>query len=286
MMHPVMKNLFEPVEHTHFEWCVLETKESVEELFATGEYQETEERILNALFDYRYLNRYNLTRLVGRGDIKKHLDKMLSQGIIGEYVLTDHAGNRQENTLIVYQLSKKADSYLLEGKKRERGYRRNNAPSEDEIYKTLSMNQYHIGMVLENKDKILSHSVHFCDTYREMGTVHIPSLIVLKNGLSLIGLPMARRDEDFTAQIRTLLKLAGYLKEKELEHRFPFIIWVASSNRALIEGMEKVRRIKELQNIPVAYILDYNTRSGNPIHQIYTAKQKGENRTELGRVML
>ena len=85
MMHPVMKNLFEPVENTHFEWCVLETKESVEELFATGEYQETEERILNALFDYRYLNRYNLTRLVGRGDIKKHLDKMLSQGIIGEY---------------------------------------------------------------------------------------------------------------------------------------------------------------------------------------------------------
>ena len=284
MMHPKMKNLFELTDGYHFELRGMESDKALEELLATKEYQVTEERILDALFDYHYLNRYNLAKIVDRGDIKRHIDKMIRQGMIEEYVLVDKNGNREENSLIAYQLSNKADQYLHE--KKDRGYRRNVPVTDEDILKTLSLNQYHIGMILENADKIQSQTINFVDTYRDMGTVRIPSLIVLKNRLSLIALPMARRDEDFTTQVRTLLKLAGYLREKEMEHKFPLIIWVASSNKAVVEGMEKVKRIKELKDIPISYILDYNTKTGNPIHQIMSADIKSSNKVELSRITL
>ena len=112
------------------------------------------------------------------------------------------------------------------------------------------------------------------------------NLIVLKNGLSLFALPMARREKDFTAQVRTLVKLSGYLKEKEEKYRFPLIIWVASSNRAVLEGMERVKRIKEWKDIPISYVLDYNTKAGNPMNQIYSMDLKGGSKAEISRILL
>ena len=282
MMQPKRNNVFEVKEGCHFKLRGMDSEVTPEQLFASGEYQETERRILNALFAYRFLNRYNLTRLVGRGDIKRHLDKMIYQGMVEEYVIEGQNGMRIDNSLVAYQLSKKADQYLL--KSQSRGYRRTDVPTDAEIIKTIRTNQYHIGMVVKNKDRIVSQKVHFTQEYREMGSVCIPSYIMLDNRLTLLALALDENDDGFFSFARTLLKLSGYLTE--MEHTRFLIVWVAQSTRAVLESMEKFHHMKGFREMPVSYILDYNTGFGNPMNQICFVEKKENQRTELSRIIL
>jgi len=82
--------------------------------------------------------------------------------------------------------------------------------------------------------------------------------------------------EEYTETVRLLLKMAGDLVENKENYPAPILIWVAKSNKAAMDGITKIRKIKELQNLTLCYVLDYCTKEGNPLDEMITAEEKSE----------
>ena len=284
MMHPNLTNLYEPIEGTSFLLCARPCEKTIEECFISGEYDVLEDKIMKALFDYRLLNHFNLKRAVGRGEIKHCIKKLVDDGMIEDYRLVDEKGERVNNSLVLYRLSDAADSYYLT--MRKRGYRREETLSDLDIYKTLSVSQYHISMLAFNKKRIRSQHIFQTKVYRENGSVYIPSEILLKNGVSLFAIPMAREKSDLPAMFRMLLKLSGYLKDMEEFYPHPFLLFLCPSNRIALSGMEKLREIPNLYEFHLSYVLDYHTKIGNPLYQISYVKSLEDGKVEIDRVLL
>lgn len=283
MMKVTQRQLYDAVPGYHFTKRGYDLKTPIEEYFETKEYEDTEERILKGLYLYQCLNLKNLTLYVGR-PIKDHVQKMILQGVIDYFSLesdidqTPYEKAEQGSALRPYVLSKKAHRFMIDNRTYPKTYTYPELErmTDEEILKKLSVNQYHINLIKKNKDIIKSAKIGFTDTYREKGTVKIPSLIQLKDGPTLFAFPMYRTPEEYTETVRLLLKMAGYLVENKENYPAPILIWVAKSNKAAMDGITKIRKIKELQDLTLCYVLDYCTKEGNPLDELITAEEKSE----------
>ena len=285
MMKTAFRQLYDEVPGFTFQKCGIPFSAPIESYFESGEYAETEEKILKGFYTYQVLNQYNLNRLIGR-DVKEHVRKMTDQGILDYYSLVSKEdGSSYEavgggEILKPYSLSKAAHRFILDNRhyRKTYAYQELEAKNDSALLKKLSINQYHISVITKNKALILDEKIAFMDSYREMGTVVIPSLIRLKKGPTIFALPMFRNAEEYTGQIRLLYRLAGYLTETHVQYPAPILVWIAKSNRAAIEGINHIRNLdlgggyKPFLELPLTYCLDYVTKEGNPLKEFIYAE--------------
>lgn len=246
----------------------------VAKLFETKEYLETEKAIIEALYKYQFLNMLNLEKYIKystkrQTPIDKNVEKMVKQGVIDYYAynLNDIKGP----ALKLYTLSRAAYDYISESTSDKHYFFEHELTTED-ILKTASVNQYHIGIITNNS--VLNEKVNYRVTYREIGSVTIPSLITLKNKLNLIAIPMFRDVEDLGDYLNKLLKIAGYIEENYDDYRNYLFVYIASDNKSAIDGLNLLKNIKELKSIPFCYTIDYTTKSGNPLDYIMSIHKK------------
>ena len=128
------------------------TKEEIDKKFLSREYMMIEYESIKALYEFQFLNLYNLNRYLNlvlpedfefrKVSYQKNIELLYNQGVLDCY--------RNEDGLKAYCLSESAYRYFSEQKQTYRKayfYRQQDSLTTQDILKKLSVNQYHISVL-------------------------------------------------------------------------------------------------------------------------------------------